>query len=286
MFEPQTEADRHLRTWFDARKFMEDGEFTTGIAMARSCVEHVDDARWICSLFPTNDDVDMMEVIRSHMGEHYDHRANTFLALCGYEGEKMHLIIAAARAGYAYAQASCPMMYVSDECIDNACLHSEPSALYTRARRGNVYVKEDLIRSSQLGYPPAIQFCAQNYMLPTDPNRYIVQIQKIPHYFTGHLYEARRDVLSCIACYFTNGMWVYKTAVYHIGHTLHYHPSFIPRFGTDQLRYADAIEFYITRTMFVRNVIHAWSTCGLRIPGLYKDLRILIAKKVWETRAE
>ncbi len=283
MFEPQTEADRHLRIWFDARTFMEGGKFTTGIAMARSCVEHVDDARWICSLFPTNDDVDIMDVIRQHMTGRYDHRANTFLATCGYEGEKTHLIIEAARAGYPYAQGICPEMYISDECIDNACLFSEPRALYIQVMNGRaVNAKMSMIRSSQLGYPPAIQFCAQNYMSPTDPNRYIVQIQKIPHYFAGTLCEARRDVLSCI----TSGKWEYKAAVYHIGHTLRYHPSFVPMFGTDQPRYAEAIAFYKERTTLVRNTIRTWSLYGLRIPRMCKDIRLLIAKKVWEARAE
>ena len=57
------------------------------------------------------------------------------------------------------------------------------------------------------------------------------------------------------------------------------------RFNYSNQSYVKAVAFYHAQLENYQKAVHTFSLCGLRL-GLYKDVRILIGKIIWNGREE
>jgi len=281
MFLPKTESDRALRAWFDARSVFlgqnnETQDVTLGIQLAAKCTT-IADAVWLCSFFPNGPPRTRHDAFLAL--EHVqDPRAYGYICFLTEDGYFLELLQNAAHSGSVMAQCECLWRFISyyprNEWYNNGVNALEPIALFIRAENPSI-----VLRAAELGLKRAMFEYAVKYMDIYDSDRYAILYQCKVGDISSSITGAVNKICASVAQQFAAGNLTLADAVYRIGSYCDENQLVIGEDDSTDI----CQSFYHTRTHEIHLSIRCWQMLARRL-GIYKDIRILVAKYVWKSR--
>jgi hypothetical protein len=311
-----------LQRWYKARELFtgdhHDGAHREeGIALAATC-PNVDDARWLCSMFPLEQiDVwvlwDAVKIRNSLLCRLGDYPARTWCFASMFFaafGEAWPLLFKAAVAGYPWAQSVVWRTpyggQLRDDDLDrytrNAANYLEPNALFRMSMgvSGRHYNGDETIPylklAAELGHTEAMFHYATRAFYDYDPEAYVwldksvttgVRVDTAVKYMSDCVKFLHRGYLEYASAVFTIGR-VVKAAGIKFDASLHayvYHGRgfFSPKF--DPKRLHSAVAFFERESEFTRDAVNAWLVIACR-QRVVKDIRRVIGLLIWESRGK
>lgn len=286
------------KEWYEIRDLLfgqnyRKQDIAKAIVLAKQCAHP--DAVLICNVLQKTNHLVMIrdaliKELLEYEGQHNDGRALCF-AWCLLENNNarhanMNWIIRASAAGFAFAQTQ--QFKISYYTAPNAVLRPLAEKAISKNERDGYWClmrlydgKHDSLeaakKGAKLGSVDCMTFVGRKSKNLKEAITFLGQAAVFGEiYYFKHLFEELP-----IWSEMTNDTQLIYLAGYYAKNTF-----LLPRLENILFfRASHAINYYTGQNTACRAAVDTWSLCALRLK-LYKDIRILIAKIVWDSRLE